>query len=72
VSAEVDPQIVVIIEDALRKPVFFRDILDATRGHRYRSVLQAWSDVRMRLTLDRDEQGRYWAGRNKAAEREGL
>ena len=61
-----DPDIVRIIEDALRKPVFFRDILAATRNHRYRSVLQAWSDVRSRLTLERDEQGRYWIGKLSA------
>lgn len=65
-SAEiaVDPEIVRIIEEALRKPVFFRDIVAATRNHRYRSVLQAWSDVRTRLTLDRDEQGRYWTSKS--------
>jgi hypothetical protein len=56
----VDPKIVKTIEDALRKPVYFRDIVDATKEHRYRAVLLAWSDVRSRLTLERDDYGRYW------------
>jgi hypothetical protein len=58
--AAADPKIVKTIEDALRKPVFFRDIVDATKGYRYRAVLLAWSDVRSRLTLERDEHGRFW------------
>jgi hypothetical protein len=49
-----------MIEDCLRKPVFFRDIVDATKDKPYRAVLTAWSDVRSRLTLERDEHGRYW------------
>ena len=58
-----DPKIVRTIENALRKPVFFRDIVDATKDQPYRAVLTAWSDVRSRLTLERDELGRYWVGR---------
>jgi hypothetical protein len=59
----VDARIVKIIEDALRKPVYFRDIVEATKEHRYRAVLLAWSDVRSRLKLDRDELGRYWVAK---------
>lgn len=58
-----DPAIVKTIEDALRRPIFFRDIVDATKQHPYRAVLQAWSDIRSRLTLERDEFGRYWVAR---------
>lgn len=58
--AAADPKIVKTIEDALRKPVLFRDIVEATKGYRYRAVLLAWSDVRSRLTLERDELGRFW------------
>jgi hypothetical protein len=60
----VDARIVKIIEDALRKPVFFRDIVEATKAQRYRAVLLAWSDVRSRLTLERDELGRYWVAKS--------
>ena len=56
----VDKNIVKTIEDVLRKPVFFRDIVAATKDCPYRAVLLAWSDVRSRLTLERDEHGRYW------------
>jgi hypothetical protein len=59
----VDKKVVKTIEDALRKPVFFRDIVAATRDSPYRAVLLAWSDVRSRLTLERDELGRYWTAK---------
>jgi hypothetical protein len=59
----VDNKIVKTIEDALRKPVFFRDIVEATKDFPYRAVLLAWSDIRARLTLERDEFGRYWVAR---------
>ena len=59
-----DPKIVKTIEDALRKPVYFRDIVEATKDHRYRAVLLAWSDIRSRLALERDEFGRYWVGKS--------
>jgi hypothetical protein len=59
-TAPADPKIVKTIENALRKPVFFRDIVDATKEAPYRALLLAWSDVRSRLTLERDEHGRYW------------
>ena len=36
------------------------DILDATRDQKYRAVLLAWSDIRTRHALERDEHGRYW------------
>jgi hypothetical protein len=56
----VDQKIVKTIENALRKPVHFRDIVDATKDTPYRALLVAWSDVRSRLTLERDELGRFW------------
>ena len=59
-----DPNIVRTIENALRQPVFFRDIVAATKDAPYRAVLTAWSDVRSRLTLERDEHGRYWLAKN--------
>jgi hypothetical protein len=55
--------IVKTIEDAVRKPVYFRDIVEATKDHPYRDVLTAWSDVRSRLTFERDEYGRYWVAK---------
>lgn len=61
--ADTDPKIVRTIEEALRKPVYFRDIVEATKDQSYRAVLCAWSDVRSRLTLERDEFGRYWVAK---------
>jgi hypothetical protein len=55
-----DPHIVKTIEDLLHRPVYFRDIVVATKQHPYRAVLQAWGDIRSRLSLARDEHGRYW------------
>ena len=55
-----DPALVKKIEDCLHQPVYFRDILDATCDHKYREILLAWSDIRTRLTLERDQYGRYW------------
>ena len=57
---DADPALVQRIEACLRAPVYFRDILDATRDQKYRAVLQAWSDIRTRHALERDEYGRYW------------
>lgn len=47
------------IENLLTCPIYFRDVLDALPGVSYRSVLQAWSAIRSRRPLDRDEHGRY-------------
>lgn len=57
---QADPALVKRIEECLRQPTYFRDILDATRDQKYRAVLLAWSDVRTRHALERDEHGRYW------------
>jgi hypothetical protein len=57
---QADPALVQKIEQCLREPVYFRDILDATRDQKYRAVLLAWSDIRTRHALERDEYGRYW------------
>jgi hypothetical protein len=53
------PGLVRQIERVLAEPVYFREVLDATASHRYRDVLAAWSEVRMRHALQRDERGRY-------------
>jgi hypothetical protein len=59
------------IEAALRKPVFFSEILIAFRGRPYRTILRAWSDVRSRRPLARDVHGRYWLeGGSEAAKAE--
>jgi hypothetical protein len=55
-----DPALVQRIEQCLREPIYFRDILDATRDQKYRAILLAWSDIRTRHALERDEYGRYW------------
>ena len=55
-----DPRLVSDIESLLAKPVYFSELLDATREKPYRDVLKAWSAVRRRHRLDRDERGRYW------------
>ena len=87
-----DPALVRRIEECLREPIYFRDILDATRDQKYRAVilhpdegdvyvlvwvdnhdqamdwagkrrfevLRAWSDIRTRHAIERDEHGRYW------------
>jgi hypothetical protein len=57
---QADQALVRRIEECLREPVYFRDILDATRDQKYRAVLLAWSDIRERHALERDEHGRYW------------
>jgi hypothetical protein len=57
---EADPALVERIEQCLRRPIYFRDILDATRDQKYRAVLLAWSEIRTRRALERDEYGRYW------------
>ena len=53
-------ELVRALEQFLKEPVFFRDVLDRFSGSEYRAVLRAWSDVRSRLQLSRDEAGRYW------------
>jgi hypothetical protein len=49
---QADPALVMRIEACLREPVYFRDILDATRDQKYRAVLLAWSDIRTRHALE--------------------
>lgn len=47
------------IVQLLAEPVFFWQVLDALQDQPYRAILRAWSDVRERHPLDRDEHGRY-------------
>ena len=47
------------IETLLKRPVYFSELLDALREQSYRDVFKAWSAVRQRHQLDRDERGRY-------------
>jgi len=53
------PELVRRIEEVLAEPVYFREVLDATQSFRYRDILVAWSEVRRRHALLRDERGRY-------------
>jgi len=57
---QVDARLVAKIIGLLRQPVFFRDVLAATRDQPYRAILLAWSEIRTRHALARDEFGRYW------------
>jgi len=59
-SETTDRALVADIERLLRKPVYFRDVLAAVGSHPYRAILRAWSDIRTRHSLSRDEFGRYW------------
>ncbi len=59
-TAHVDKDLVRSLEQLLKQPVFFKDVLVRFSGKRYREILRAWSDVRSRLELSRDELGRYW------------
>jgi hypothetical protein len=52
-------EIVRVIEEMLREPVFFRDVLERLEGERYRLVVRAWGEVRETHPLARDELGRY-------------
>ena len=47
---------------ALAAP-YFRDVLALAADKPYREILRAWSDIRERLELERDELGRYWIKR---------
>jgi hypothetical protein len=59
-SRTTDAGLVKKIEECLRQPVFFRDLLAAFRDQPYRAILRAWSEVRTSHALERDERGRYW------------
>lgn len=47
------------IEAMLARPVHFNDVLEAAAEAPYRDVLRAWSEIRTRHELQRDELGRY-------------
>lgn len=55
-----DQKLVQSIEQALQQPIYFRDILSAHDSWPYRAILRAWSEIRSRHDLQRDEYGRYW------------
>jgi hypothetical protein len=59
-SRTIDDGLVKKIEECLRQPVYFRDLLAAFRDQPYRAILRAWSEVRTSHALERDERGRYW------------
>jgi hypothetical protein len=59
-SGTTDAGLVKKIEEALRHPVYFRDVLAAFRDQPYRAILRAWGEVRTNHPLERDEFGRYW------------
>jgi hypothetical protein len=48
------------IEALLADPAFFKDVLDLCMDAPYRDVLIAWSALREKHELMRDEFGRYW------------
>jgi len=58
--ADADTGLVAKIEELLQRPIFFRDVLAAVRNQPYRAILLAWSEIRTRHPLARDEFGRYW------------
>ncbi|HET8727969.1 MAG TPA: hypothetical protein VFO41_10690 [Alphaproteobacteria bacterium] len=60
VGPQANEALVKRIEERLREPVYFRDIVAAASDQPYRALLQAWSEVRIRHRLERDEFGRYW------------
>jgi hypothetical protein len=47
------------LEGLLTEWIYFHEVLSALADASYRTVLGAWSDVRERHDLERDEQGRY-------------
>ncbi len=55
-----DQTLVAEIERLLASPAYFRQVLDCGADHAYREVLIAWSDVREKHALQRDELGRYF------------
>jgi hypothetical protein len=59
-STTVNADLVRGIEQLLAEPIFFKDVLARFSANEYRSILRAWSDIRSRLQLSRDESGRYW------------
>ncbi len=54
------------IETRLATPAYFREILDVAADQPYRRVLAAWSEVRTRHALQRDDHGRYFLRRADA------
>jgi hypothetical protein len=58
--AHVEEELVRRLTERLREPAYFSDLLRATRDRPYRAVLLAWSEIRSRHHLERDEHGRYW------------
>ena len=57
-----DQTLVAKIEALLASPVYFKEVLDCGAAFAYRDILVAWSDVRERCALQRDEFGRYFLG----------
>ena len=53
------PSLVSRLEALLTEWVYFHEVLGALADQPYRAVLRAWSDVRERHDLTRDDQGRY-------------
>ena len=57
-----DQTLVAKIEARLTRPVYFKEVLDCGSAYAYRDILVAWSEVRERRGLQRDEFGRYFLG----------
>ncbi len=63
-AVRAEEELVSGIERMLREPVFFKDVLVRFSATEYRAILRAWSDVRSKHQLSRDEAGRYWISRS--------
>ena len=48
-----------IVERLGERPASFYDLLKQFADAEYRDLLRAWGQVRERITLERDEDGRY-------------
>ena len=53
------PNLASRLEAILMDWVYFHEVLSALADQPYRAVLRAWSQVRERHDLTRDDQGRY-------------
>jgi hypothetical protein len=63
-TVHIDQDLVRGLEQLLKEPVFFKDVLVQFSGSQYREILRAWSDLRSRVELSRDELGRYSISRS--------
>ncbi len=48
------------LEELLKEPTYFWQVIAALSDQTYRTTLVAWAELRENRELDRDEFGRYW------------